>query len=133
MATNSDNFDRFRFELKREFEQLNDVQFSQFVRKVGLETLERVVMRTPVRTGRARGNWQVAITAPSRRVLDMSDPSGRETIERGRRELASVKIPPRIYITNNVPYIERLENGYSRRAPRGMVGITLEEIKARFG
>jgi hypothetical protein len=33
------------------------------------------------------------------------------------------------YLTNNLPYGERLEYGYSKQAPSGMVRITLAEYE----
>lgn len=34
-----------------------------------------------------------------------------------------------LYIANGLPYIERLEQGSSTQAPRGMVMITIAELK----
>jgi len=38
-----------------------------------------------------------------------------------------------IFIVNGLPYINRLENGWSQQAPNGMVAITLAELPARAG
>jgi hypothetical protein len=37
------------------------------------------------------------------------------------------------YIQNNLPYAERLENGWSKQAPHGMVKITLYELAEKYG
>jgi hypothetical protein len=34
-------------------------------------------------------------------------------------------------VVNRVPYIERLEAGASRQAPKGIIGPTLTQIKGR--
>ncbi len=34
-----------------------------------------------------------------------------------------------IYITNNLPYISKLENGSSKQAPNGMVNLTMNEVQ----
>lgn len=57
--------------------------------------------KTPVRTGNARRNWS------------------KQQDKRG------------FTVENKVPYIERLEAGSSKQAPRGIVGPTLTEIKRR--
>jgi hypothetical protein len=33
-----------------------------------------------------------------------------------------------IYIVNNLPYANALENGHSKQAPSGMVKVTLQEF-----
>jgi len=35
-----------------------------------------------------------------------------------------------IYLTNNLPYAQRLEEGYSQQAPAGMVALTIQEFQA---
>jgi hypothetical protein len=35
-----------------------------------------------------------------------------------------------VYITNNVDYIIKLEEGHSQRAPSGMVSVTLAEMES---
>lgn len=40
------------------------------------------------------------------------------------------KKPKQIY--NRVPYIERLEAGASRQAPKGIIGPTLTQIKGKY-
>ncbi|NBT33816.1 MAG: hypothetical protein EBT13_18445 [Rhodobacteraceae bacterium] len=39
---------------------------------------------------------------------------------------------PIIYIQNNLPYANRLENGWSGQAPQGMVALTVAEVSAAF-
>jgi hypothetical protein len=34
----------------------------------------------------------------------------------------------KLFLVNLVPYINRLEHGWSKQAPQGMIGITLAEI-----
>ena len=34
-----------------------------------------------------------------------------------------------VWITNNVPYIEELENGSSSKAPEGMLAVTFAELE----
>ncbi|MBE0534772.1 MAG: HK97 gp10 family phage protein [Phycisphaerae bacterium] len=101
--------------------------------KIVLEALRRVVMRTPVDTGRARGNWHVTINRRSDHVnAALRDPDGSKTIADG---YAAIKdLPPfsTVWITNNLEYIEFLEHGSSKQAPEGMVALTVDELRQMF-
>lgn len=104
------------------------------IRAISLDALSRIIFKTPVLTGRARGNWQVAIAEVDEdQILETSDKSGIGTIQNGAAFLAEYKNAtgfPVIVIYNNLPYINRLENGWSDRAPNGMVAVTLTELRA---
>jgi hypothetical protein len=70
-------------------------------RAVGLNMFGRIVKRTPVDTGRLRNNWQMT---------------------------SNVQLGQRLFITNNLPYAQRIEDGYSQQAPAGMVKVTINEF-----
>lgn len=72
-------------------------------RAVGFEMFGRIVKRTPVDTGRLRNNWQIT---------------------------DGVKLGDKLFITNNLPYAKRIEDGYSAQAPAGMVKVTVNEFKS---
>lgn len=99
-------------------------------RKIALEMFRRVILRTPVATGRARGNWPCTIGAPAIGELGTKDPSGRATIANATAVGLAwrARTGASILITNNLPYIERLEHGYSKQAPAGMVAVTVAEF-----
>lgn len=99
-------------------------------RKVGIDAASRMIDRTPVKTGRARANWTVAVGTPWGDVRDATDKSGQSTKSAASSALAAYRCGPTIWITNNLPYIERLEDGWSRKAPAGMLGVTFIEIEA---
>ncbi len=98
------------------------------IRKVALEIFRRVVMRTPVDTGRARGNWQVEIGTPRGGVIDRFDPNGQRTLFDAESLIAQWQGDAAIFLFNNLPYILRLEDGWSGQAPNGMVRLVLEEF-----
>lgn len=98
-------------------------------KKVVLEALRRLVMRTPVDTGRARGNWQVTIAEPAEGQLEVNDKEGDTTISKGLAALTGLPDAQVIWISNNVDYIELLEHGSSKQAPEGMLAITVEELR----
>jgi hypothetical protein len=67
----------------------------------------------------------------------MSSASGSritaERLNKLRQALIGVggvgSIPTVFYITNNVPYIDRLERGSSKQQPSGMVRVTVLEFR----
>ena len=70
---------------------------------VAYEILREVVESTPVKTGRARGNWNVGIGSPDRTCNPYyHDPQGYATIERGANKIDSAKLGQNIYISNTV-------------------------------
>lgn len=99
-------------------------------RKIAIDATSRMIDRTPVDTGRARANWTVAVGAPWGDVRDASDKSGQSAKSAASSALAAYRCGPTIWITNNLPYIERLEDGHSKQAPAGMLGVTFIEIEA---
>ena len=112
-----------RQHVNREFKSMvTDLQQS-----LCLEGLRRVVQRTPVDTGQAKGGWQVGIDDRPEGQIDRLDPSGATTIEEGSAEIKKLKAYGTCHITNNVAHIVPLEDGHS---PQGshMVASTLNEL-----
>jgi hypothetical protein len=94
-----------------------------------LEAHRRVVLKTPVDIGRARGNWQPTIGEAAQGEIDAIDPSGGATIAEGMSVAKGLKFGDTAFTVNNLPYINRLEHGWSKQAPTGMVAVTVEELK----
>lgn len=99
------------------------------VRKIALELFSRVILKSPVDTGRFRANWQVAVGSVPDGTLSLEDKSGTATISRATATTAGVKAGDVIYLVNNLPYAQRLEDGYSGQAPAGMVGLSIQEFR----
>ena len=98
---------------------------------LALQGLRRIVLRTPVDTGRARGGWQVTLSRPTVKLPAVRpDRSGQQTISRGVAKVGAIRPYSRSWIGNNVHYIGFLEDGSSSQAPRGMVRVTLLELQA---
>lgn len=91
------------------------------IRRAAVAADTALVMSTPVDTGRAKGNWTVAIGSIDETVLQEGFPSGEEAISRGRTVAEGWKLGSgTIFLANSLPYILPLENGYSAKAPSGM-------------
>ena len=125
------NARQFSLELDREFAMaMDDVR--KAVVRLATEGLAGVQEKSPVDTGQFRANWLVSIGSP--------DPSSQEGPGPGHASksagaLASYSAQegfPVIYLQNNLPYATRLEDGYSKQAPNGMVSLTLAELAAMW-
>lgn len=127
MATNR-SAKSFRLDLARAFEEeVVDVVVAVH-QKLALTALTRVVMMSPVDTGRFRGNWTVAIGAPNMKNDYPADKNGSGVIAREAPTVTGIKGFCTSWLSNNVPYAEALENGHSQQAPGGMVAITFAEL-----
>lgn len=83
---------------------------------------------TPVDTGWARANWVPRVGSPPQGTVGTREQAENGVVNAGAAEIELARIATtysfrrgRIYITNNVPYIVRLNEGSSRQAPRGFV------------
>ncbi len=100
------------------------------VRKVALAVDSAVVIGTPVDTGRARSNWQVNIGSPADGTREAysegkdgstGGANAQAAIDQGKAEIGKYRGGSSIHITNNLPYIGRLNDGWSAQAPAGFV------------
>lgn len=91
---------------------------------------QRLVNRSPVDTGRFRGNWQFGVASVNTDTSSSPDSSGAGSIGRIMRGLSTVASGQKIFVTNSLPYARRLEYGWSKQAPGGMVRLTVAEFKS---
>jgi hypothetical protein len=122
------NVAQFNKALEVAAKKLIDEEVLDLIKAVCLETFRRIVDRTPIDTGRARGNWQVEINKQA--ATTIIDPNlWDEVFERGAKIIETMPPFSVVHITNNVEYVYYLE--YVRRSqqhPEGMVEITLQEM-----
>jgi len=132
------NMADFNAKLKASAKKLTEKQFMLLLRKIGFEMIRSIVIMTPVKTGRARGNWQVSFNRAATGQVNTLDKPGNSTISKGEGVIGnlkrmSLKQVEQIFITNNLDYIVDLENGSSKtQAPAGMVAITVARIGSIF-
>lgn len=77
--------------------------------------------------GRFKGNWQVSIGSAASGVKDLADKDGSATIAAHASVISLAKAGQVQYLVNNLPYAERIEKGWSRQAPVGLVAVTVVE------
>lgn len=98
--------------------------YGYVVREATIRLLRGVITRSPVDTGRFKSNWQVAEgSAPTGTVGISGDPLSVISKVPGN---AYGKV---LYVVNNLPYAERLENGWSEQAPTGMVKLAMMDVQ----
>lgn len=93
------------------------------VRRVALKVDSILAITTPVDTGRARANWLPSLNVPR---SDKKEPGQKESVD---SVLSAYKVTDTIYLTNNLPYIERLNEGSSQQAPEGFVEAAVDAGK----
>lgn len=76
--------------------------------------------------GRARANWLPSLETPSTEVVEEPDPTGAGAISKMAQVTAEFKLGGKIWIVNNLPYITRLDEGWSTQAPAGFTSAAVQ-------
>lgn len=125
------NTDPRKFALDIEkFSAAVNVTYDQVIRKLAFDALEGVLRRSPVKTGRFRGSWRVAKKTPDLTVAPVGSSGGGGASPNSNQvaKIDAITILDTVHITNNLPYAERLEVGYSMQAPAGVLMVTFYEL-----
>lgn len=130
------------FELRlREIANMVDERADQYVRSVLFELSARFIVRSPVDTGRFRGNWFYSFGSRSMQtagadveaaasIYQGGGSGGYGAEVNGFDRMPSRKLSGVHYIVNNLPYAWPLERGHSGQAPQGIVGLTVLEFSS---
>lgn len=106
------------------------------VRRLALLILSELVIQTPVDTGRARSNWIVGLGGPPDAINE--DPyvpgeggstdaaNANAAIAAGTAAVSDREPGQTIYLSNNAPYIEKLNQGWSAQAPAGFIQAAVQ-------
>lgn len=115
---------------------------AEAVEETAFELEGRIKERTPVDTGRARASWHtVTFTgkaghsysanavgrSEARAIRSAGGKVGKSTFDGTLSERP--KSPFEAIVGSNVEYMLRLEAGYSKQAPNGMVRLSIAELK----
>jgi len=82
--------------------------------------------------GHARKNWQITINRRPTNEVAGTDSRGQQTIDKGMRRIARIDKPVIAFLSNLLPYMNRLEGGWSKSAPSGMVGPTVRRLLQKY-
>lgn len=111
------------------FVQKTEAKMETAVRKIALDVFSEVILKSPVDTGRFRGNWMVSIGSIPTGTVEIDDKTGSVTIAKVQAETLNLKAGQTIYLVNNLPYALPLEYGHSGQAPQGMVRLTVQRYQ----
>lgn len=132
------SLENFVISIKNRGKELPE-EVNKVVRQVALVASTELIISTPVDTGRARSNWQVGVGEP---VFNAREPfvpgvagstiseNTQQAINEASKKIQTRKPEATIYINNNLPYIGRLNEGYSAQAPAGFVEAALKKAVA---
>ena len=124
---------QFEMQIKDFLDQYLPEQQVLFVKKVSRKLLVKLINKSPVDTGRFRGAWEIGIGTPNRDEPETPDKAkGRSNIsyQRAKDIISGLQPGDVVFISNNLDYALMLEYGWSKKAPEGMVAISLNEIDA---
>ncbi len=141
------SFDRFIARMNFRADQV-PVEVNRVKRLAALAVDQTIVLATPVDTGRARSNWLVTTDAPSDQMISPYAPlapgkdpfkigegqNANAAMDQGKQVIAQVLPGQSVCVTNNLPYIGRLNEGYSAQAPANFVEAAIDAgLKAVAG
>ncbi len=107
-----------------------DTVASNLAVKIATSILKELTDITPVDTSKALSNWQVSLDEPvnfsiepyfSGKSGSTEEKSAAAAFSEGKVSLYSKEPGEAIYVSNLLPYIQRLNEGYSSQAPAGFV------------
>ena len=105
-------------------------QADRRVRRVAFAAFQAINGVSPVDKGTFRENWNVSIDTIDRSA-DMARTTAdhAETVSKATVVVSGAKTGDTVYISNSVPYANKLEGGYSPQAPAGVVEPAVTRIK----
>lgn len=99
------------------------------IQSVPKKILAGVVLRTPVKTGHLKGNWQVGVEYKPYDEIRRNDPSGSIVLREGNARIKAITEKTKmIYVVNNSSYAADIENGDANRPPGTMVESTIRGL-----
>lgn len=117
----------FAVELNNAIDDVKNVTLDAFRLSVN-EAFISVVNKTPVDQGIARNSWFCNLgNSNGGQVGRGGDSSGQDSINAIYDATSKTRLGDSVLLYNNLPYIERLEDGYSLQAPVGMVKTTVAD------
>lgn len=125
MATPRD----FRRDLER-FGQKVEAVLTEVYTEVALETRLQVAIRTPKKTGRAAGSWNLSAGSPDYRIKPATYNNPEGCIYDGNISTTGFRLGLSYYISNAIAYLPILNHGSSQQAPAGFIEATAQAVSA---
>lgn len=122
----------FRAQLDAAYKAKVEDRLQKAVRLTALQAFRNVVQATPVDTGMAKLSWNIDINVIDVKVAAapaQAPDASFDGSEKALQAVASFKLDDIIYISNNLPYIRRLNDGHSKQAPSGFIDTEIERSR----
>lgn len=130
MAIQSTNIGVFVKAVRTEIEIQGFKEFRLFKKKITKTAFNRIVDRTPVDTGRLKGNWAVGVSnIPGTVDVNKFDKGGEGVKAEGRAVIdSSSGLFDDIFIVNNINYLEFVHDGTDRITANPFVAGVADEL-----
>ena len=104
------------------FKQKYEERMTLVLKKVAFDLFKKVILKTPVDTGRARGNWMVGVnTIPI--AMSIGIDKKADVMSRLVSDISVAKLGDSVALANTLPYIGVLEyGGYPKNPKYGSAG-----------
>lgn len=123
---------QFERDMRRAEKKIEET-LEKSIRGAAIEIFGEIIRLTPVDTGRLRLNWQAQLNSPDNTIVEGEDGSKGAAIANMVNEVSKYTLDDEsIWFTNNLPYAERVEDGWSQQAPSGMVKVTIKAFEAEL-
>lgn len=99
------------------------------MRQVSIKLFSAIIKASPVDTGRFRMNWMASGGTPASGTTDATDKSGNTASGNATSFVLKAADWHEFTLTNNLPYAQRLEYGWSQQAPQGMVRTNVSRFQ----
>lgn len=96
------------------------------VRKVAMDLGGQMIEKSPVDTGRFKNNWQTSLGGLNKSTSAGADASASQAVGALHAAVGAWNPGQTIFISNSLPYAQRLEMGWSKQAPAGIVRLTVQ-------
>jgi len=117
----------FSLDVKK-FADLAGLDAVKAIRVAALEIFPRIIIESPVDTGRFRNNWNTSLGAPDYSTTTQVDPSGSNSKGKISAVIRNLQGDQSAFLSNGLPYAQRLEYGWSKQAPSGMVRVNIKRF-----
>ena len=110
----------------RRFGEAVKIDHRRLCVSAALEINKRLILATPVDTGRAQSNWMPSLGSPASGQREPMQPAEAMTI--AQSTFSAAPPFPVLWLSNNLPYIRRLNQGHSKQAPAGFVETVIDGV-----
>nr|WP_314523835.1 HK97 gp10 family phage protein [uncultured Acinetobacter sp.] len=110
----------------------------KLIQDIAMDTVQGLMVSSPVMDGTYRASHIVSINSPSYSINNSSSAAPKGSIDPkafsdAARAIVPLKPGDVVYVQNNLPYAERLENGHSMQAAEGVYGVVYNYIVQKYG